>query len=210
MANNNFLGAADLGFDPTRAWARVSLADKDDTSNAIEALLNPSSLKLSVKVTIGKLYPVGCSHATKQYGHTEEVTTQLEFILLASAVWRRNSQSMIPSTGKSVTQYVNWLSQFAYAKAKGYAPRIMLLVWPNVASMTFVMDSFDAEYTRFDRDLTVREAKVTMTIGEIRSEFKTGGMQLKDGWTGAVGSGTYSESGDPLNLGDHDAADSAK
>ena len=194
-----------FGFDPTKSWARVSLSDRRDTSNYLDVLLNPTSFKLAYKVIIGKLHPVGCSQPTKQYGHTEEVSTTLELYLTAQTVWRRKPANVQP--GLEIAYYVDWISQFGMPQAPGIAPKVMLLVWPNVAAMSFVMDSFEIDYTRFDRDLVPREAKINIAIGEIRTVFKTAAAQAGMGWRSydqglpADVGGDTSDTGPNLNLG---------
>jgi len=171
-------------YNPTRASARVVLAELFDTSNAMEAMFNPEQLELSVEAGVGDLQPVGWSHGIQQYGHTKCVSFPLTFIYTLHGLRFRDpplvSKKAFPFM--SLTDAVGWFSSFVYPRDYGVAPSPMLVVWPRVLTMAVVVRSVSAKYTRFDRDLEPREVQITTQLSEIRQQLKISSQQRFSAW----------------------------
>lgn len=164
------------------ALVQVHLGSLDDPANTIGGLLNPTQLRISLGVNIGKLHPVGSSHPVLQYGYTEEAALPLEFYFSTQL------QQRLPNAILDLADYVHWFSAFCYPRESGGAPEILYMVWPHVLDMAIVVEKFDAEYTRFYRDtLHASAVRVSINTLEYRISFKTSMDQKTDGFRVADG-----------------------
>jgi hypothetical protein len=192
--------------DPTRAYQRMILANRQKLTDKMSALFNPEQLSMSIEVSIGRLKPVGWSHPIKMYGSTGEWKIPLKLRFSQFGIWVRGFEY------PNISRAMNWLSKFVYSPDLGGAPDHLLIVWPNVLTISCALDSLNITHTQFDKELNARVTDVDLGLGEVRVGFKDRDQQLQDGFveneeafrfsnpqgeTLLGGAGT----GKPLNLG---------
>lgn len=204
MAAKQVMGAS---FDPTTPLAKVVIADYNDTAEYIRVLLNPTSIEFSINVGIGKLQPVGWSNPIKQYSHTGEVVSGLELVINEYVLARYKAGGWTYARNKveTIDHYVKWLSSYCYASSAGNSPGTLILHWPYVTTMSFVIESMKVKYTRFNRRLAPIEGNISLNISEVRTTFCD---SLQQGLTGFIGRCDFSgpgktsgSTGSPLNPG---------
>lgn len=190
---------------PIRASARVTCSSLYEPSNNQPAHFNPNSLKQSYKATVGKGSPVGWSQQIKQYSHSEDAPFTLEFYFSANKILALK-EGIYPDANQAIPFY----NQFLFPRALGEAPPLMLLVWPHTLTMAVCVEQVDTDYSLWDLDLFIRICTITLTVSEMRQEFRTSNDMLNDGFIGGGGispegavAGTYKlgRTGPPLNLG---------
>jgi len=154
-----------MHFDPTQALARVALANSYDPTNSLPALLNPSSLNISISMNVGTLNPIGASHGAEQYASTNSPTFPLEFMFSAEIAVRKDYEY------PKIDRAINWLAANGYARERGLAPDPLLVLWPNVLSLVYAVTAVDISYTGFSRTLGVKAAMVSLQGRELRRDF---------------------------------------
>jgi hypothetical protein len=194
--------------DLVRADARVTLTDFADPGSTMrDALLNPSSLPISIDVAIGELNPVGASQTVLQYGYTQAASIPIELYFSTQLQGRYTTSNSEGSPGRTaiamvdIQEYVNWLASFCYASQPGMAPSPLLIIWPHTLNIVVVVNSFRAEYIRFARDLAPTAARVMMDCKELRFSFKSSFNQRTNGWNKLDPRLSKSGTGKGLNLG---------
>jgi len=151
--------------NPTRAKARVVLAELYHPESRMPCLFNPQQLRLSCQVDIGKLRPVGSSHPTKMYGSTGDWMFPLTLYFSQFAIWHYGYKY------PDIMMAVAWLSRFMQPQEVGISPMPLLMVAPNVMTKVGAVESIDIGLSSFDTDLKVRTTEVQLQIGELRQSF---------------------------------------
>jgi hypothetical protein len=147
---------------------KIIVAKLHDVKNSLPGIMNPNQLRLSVGVSISKQHPIGSSHPTKQYSHTEDVQAPLEFYFSDQILRRQGVPGPIP-----VQTAAEWCMSCAYSRAPGYAPDPLLILWPHVWTAAYAVERVDVEYVRFNAWMEPSAAKITITGGELRDTFRT-------------------------------------
>jgi hypothetical protein len=172
----------------SQADARIALCSAiDPTMSQQEALINPSSLKYSIDVEVGKLHPVGWSQSVSQYGHTKSASVPIELYFSEQLQGRsaRPWNAFTPdSAGQDILQFdvankVDWLASFCHGEQPGVAPHPLMIIWPYVMNVAVVVEKFDVDYARFARSLRPIAAKVTLSCSELRFSYKSS-QEMRD------------------------------
>lgn len=187
---------------PIRASARVVCSALHDPSNKLPSHFNPNSLRLEYKAVVGKGTPVGWSQQIKQYSHSEDVPFTLQFYFSLIKV---KALGGFPDANLAI----NWYGQFNFSRKLGQAPPLMLLDWPNTVLMPVCIEGMAVDYSLWDTDLNIRICTITLTVSEMRQEFRNQKDMFDLGFIGGGGvdpegvSDYYrlGRTGSPLNLG---------
>ena len=165
-----------MEFDPTRALARVVLANSYDPTNSLPALLNPEGLNVHIGINVGTMNPIGSSHGVEQYASTNSPEFPLEFYFSQEVAYRRDYEMT------DINRAVNWLAANGYGRERGTAPDPLLVLWPNVLSLLYIVKDINIEYNRFSRKLQLQAAKVSLNGCELRTDFHTYDRHIQDGF----------------------------
>jgi len=155
--------------------------------------MNPETLQILINLNVGKMSPIGSSHETKQYASTQSPSFSIELFFSAAVAYRRKYEY------PSIDAAMNWLSANGYGRERGIAPDPLLILWPNVLSLTYAVESISISYLSFSRFLQTKTGRVTLTGGELHTEFHSYENQLTEGFQRAVVNND-TMTGPPLNV----------
>lgn len=189
--------------NPVFATRKVTLTNRRNPTDSIEALINPDQLNPTTEAVIGELNPVGSSSSVHMYGHTKSTvfSLMLRFSSVIHSVtesgWGKNTKP--PITG--IERAINWLNAYVYGPSVGIAPAPIIVFWPNVLHMVCIVKTISNSITRFDNDLKMRMAEVTVNFENSTRSHITSGDVTSNGWIQNVDAQTKSSFGTDPNLG---------
>lgn len=106
---------------------------------------------------------VGLSHRILQYANTSNYTIpSLEFFV-------RSGRSAIESEA-AIQDLRRWLMSLCYPKEETGAPPRCLFVWPNMVSVTCVINQINFKHSQFRPDGSSSIYTATMKVTEIRDD----------------------------------------
>ena len=155
-----------------RPTQRMSITDLT-TLEEVEMQFNPSELTETVRIDWARLRIPGLSHERLQFNHTENYKATFRLIFDALT---ENSSGISIRRGNDAARNLdtrNFLMSLCYPKqgaatvSDGEAPRV-LLVWPNLISLTAKIDELKFHHSRFALDGTPTFFEVDITLEEIR------------------------------------------
>lgn len=146
----------------TTVLRKVSIANLR-TAETFDAQFNPEELEESISVNWTRITIPGMSHQVLQYSNTNNVEFSMDFY----------STAFTEPNRIKIVDFRNFLESLCYASDQassigGGAPPRLLVVWPNVLSMTAVIDSIDFKYKMFDADLNLKRMVASVKFIEIR------------------------------------------
>ena len=139
------------------------------SGDALDFMFNPGELQVAVKVVWQRMQPLGQPHQPQQYTSTENLKIPLELS------W--DSLTHVRE-GIDVRAAATWLMSLAYpprgaGDIRGGAPPRVLFVWPELASLTCVIEEVSVRFTRFATSGTPTAAVARVTLEEIRDQRLT-------------------------------------
>ena len=177
-----------MGFE--QKPVRMSIVDMSRPRNeGLTAQFNPTELQEAIQVQWSKLRIPGQSHELLQFSHTGNLrySFTLRFSAFAQdtrAATQRGSRNLglpPPPAPDQVTQKTledmqrarRFLLSLAYPQRGGNnipssGPPRLLFVWPQLVSLTCVLNALTFTYQRFNHQLAPVEFTVQITIEEIR------------------------------------------
>jgi hypothetical protein len=134
-----------------------------------EPMFNPEQLVEELSINYSKLAPQGMSHEIPQYRNTGNHSFPLDLYMEAHS----------GDGADDIEDFRNFCFALAYAPGgagtidSGAPPRV-LIVWPNVVSMTCILLGIRSASTRFSvEDLRITRCTISLTLEEIRDARMT-------------------------------------
>jgi hypothetical protein len=134
------------------------------TEQSLTVQFNPSELEETIKVEWARMAPPGFSHKRLHYVGTDNVEFSFELVV----------DAMIEGTTLEETLRTRqFLQSLCYAKRgaknvlEGQAPRA-LFIWPNLITLTAVIDELAFKYERFHVSGAPTRYTVKVKLEEIR------------------------------------------
>ena len=147
----------------SRAPARMSLVNIA-TGADIEAQFNPSEFTESLNVNYARQIVPGLSHQVLQYVNTNNVNVPLNLFFDALA---EGATLQILTAAKAFLQHLAYPRRGAQNVVGGAPPRV-LLVWPQVLSLTMALTGLAIRHTRFNVGGAATLMIARVTLEEIR------------------------------------------
>lgn len=155
---------------------RLSLTNLD-TGEGFFCMFNPNQWEEQVNVNWNRQAVPGLSHQPLQYGYTENFQFDLDLFLRGETPGEVNQE---PTKDKEVKglagilDFRKFLMSLVYPRLSttvgGSGPPRVLVVWPNVLTMTCVARSYRVQHTRFNTLGTTVEYGATMGFEEHRNK----------------------------------------
>jgi hypothetical protein len=146
-----------------QAPARMSIANVS-SGDSIEAQFNPTEFEEALEVNWARQTVPGLSHQPLQFVNTGNTKFTLEL----------NFEAQDPTTELAQIHHARrFLQSMCYPRrgagdVTGGGPPRALFVWPNVVSLTCVVNALSFKYSRFNLDGTPVQFTAKLTLEEIR------------------------------------------
>lgn len=164
---------------PARQPARLSITNLD-TGEGFFGQFNPTQWEEQVNVNWNRQSVPGLSHQPMQYGFTENFKFTLDLFLRGVTPGELNQDPIRDKTVKGLAgtlDFRRFLMSLVYPRTSstiaGAGPPRVLIVWPNVLTMTCVATSYSVQHTRFNMQGTTVEYVATMAFEELRESRLT-------------------------------------
>ena len=135
-----------------------------------EVLLNPNEFQIKGGSEYARLDVPGYSSNVVQWSHT----TQLEYTFSLTWSYARASEFVSSRSGDNVvdsTKFLRFLTSFLHPVARGRAPSLMQVFWPNFLCVIGSVTELQADVTRFSPSGLPLEYAVDLTLLEHRRAF---------------------------------------
>jgi Contractile injection system tube protein len=143
--------------------ARMSIANVS-SGESVEAQFNPTEFEEALEVNWARQTVPGLSHQPLQFVNTGNAKFTLEL----------NFEVQDPTTDlEQIHRARRFLQSLCYPRRGagdviGGGPPRVLFIWPNVASLTCVINTLSFKYGRFNLDGTPVQFTAKVTLEEIR------------------------------------------
>jgi len=176
---------------------KVYFMANSDPIDALQSCYNPDSLDLTVSCDIGRLGPVGWSHATQQYAKTDPIDFPMHLEFSAIRMRDKNSGSLFKD---DTTGPIRWFMSHCYGEQPGKSPDPIIVIWPKTLTLLCIIRSMNVGMKRWDHRGVLTNYAIDLELSELRSEFRSSEMAYKEGFT----SSSYlrgNKSGAPTRVG---------